>query len=92
MGVSIKMGLPAVPNNGLATAGFNVGVEAIGSAMSIFGFVYFIQPFMMAMVQEMPVRKPYNPTLNPKRRTPSLHIRKALYSSCTSSSCLKPVS
>lgn len=60
MGVSISMGLPAVPNKGLATVGFDVGVNAIGSAMSIFGFVYFIQPIMMAMVQEMPVRAASN--------------------------------
>jgi hypothetical protein len=36
--------------------GFNVGIGNIGSAMSIFGFVFFIQPIMMAMLQEMPVR------------------------------------
>lgn len=54
MGVSISMGLPAVPNKGLSNVGFDVGISAIGSAMSIFGFVYFIQPIMMAMVQEMP--------------------------------------
>ena len=37
--------------------GFNVGIGNIGSAMSIFGFVFFIQPIMMAMMQEMPVRR-----------------------------------
>ena len=55
MGVSIHMGLPAV-NNGLATLGFSSGIGAIGTAMSTFGFVYFIQPFVMSMLLEMPVR------------------------------------
>ncbi len=41
---------------GLSNVGFNVGIGNIGSAMSIFGFVFFIQPIMMAMLQEMPVR------------------------------------
>jgi len=40
---------------GLSNVGFNVGIGNIGSAMSIFGFVFFIQPIMMAMLQEMPV-------------------------------------
>ena len=52
---AIKMGLPAVPNKGLANLGFT-SIGTVGSAMSIFGFVFFIQPIMMAMLQEMPVR------------------------------------
>ena len=52
---------------GLSNVGFNVGIGNIGSAMSIFGFVFFIQPIMMAMMQEMPVR-PEAPPLSEGRR------------------------
>jgi len=46
---------------GLSNVGFNVGIGNIGSAMSIFGFVFFIQPIMMAMLQEMPVSRHIHP-------------------------------
>lgn len=51
---SIKAGLPAIADKTFPASGWN---SELSSAVSTFGFAYYIQPIMMPMLSEMPPGK-----------------------------------